>query len=802
MELITFNQLHLAAIDFVNTENEIYHTQLKVVGKWYHLYLKNNDVKKIYLNVPYYSDDFKVIAFNYLRAFTFLHHFINNAVLCNKYSEKCLFNIFDFKAKKREQTIKDLIFSFKKQKDNILIWGNNEEVITPTDTFLPLFNEQELIDFGDEVATANTFKLFQIIKQHSLVQKPVVVDLKNVIIAFNNLREDNFTTFISECFFNINNRISDDDAENIEVELGSLDLKQSIKIKYPNSIKIHPWITNVAENNFNLILNKRLAYQGIDNDDIYLTLQEIQDQSINFHIPEIEIIETNHSKDLYDHLRLFREDWAKLELNKFVYPFPKYWFLLINNQLTTDEWLTLFSEHYPFINNNSIVDTLKKIISELIAINWTSKLNDTSVNFYFPLLKNNRERKYSHLFSLFKNGLQENISVSHNHQTNNEGSQYFLDAFNTIDVVNKMYTESFSSCKLIIPDFLFYSYNPYLRYSVFKYAYTPFTSEARLILDVENEFKTEELIEKFNAKKTDLLKEARTGIKIYDSIFITESKEEDTNDVIDKEESELIELDFTNEEESEIEEKKYRKKTEQEKSLNTIEITNTNNTVLNLNENDVVLLKKNTTIESRVAGLKKGDLYITLKSLEKDLSNEGNSVININKLSKITAQIKEYKKNLQVKKTPFKDLQKNGATYKNETYFNNKFLKSEEFHLPRRKRNWDVICSYLNISDSDRDLSYIAWKGRADINSLKKMYSDVISFLLEEELMGSMDSNSCIIKVKAEIEQKHFNSYDNLKAKIEDFTTLNYAQIVLANIKNQLVFNEVKSIIKTNHVKK
>ena len=63
MEQITFNQLHLAAIDFVNTENIIYHNQLKVIGKWYHLYLNNNDVDKIYLNVPYFSDDFKVITF-------------------------------------------------------------------------------------------------------------------------------------------------------------------------------------------------------------------------------------------------------------------------------------------------------------------------------------------------------------------------------------------------------------------------------------------------------------------------------------------------------------------------------------------------------------------------------------------------------------------------------------------------------------------------------------------------------------------------------------------------------------------
>ena len=66
----------------------------------------------------------------------------------------------------------------------------------------------------------------------------------------------------------------------------------------------------------------------------------------------------------------------------------------------------------------------------------------------------------------------------------------------------------------MIPDFV-YSYNPYLRYSIFKYAYTPTISKARLILDVENELKTKELSDKYNTKKTDLLKEAGIGIKQY-----------------------------------------------------------------------------------------------------------------------------------------------------------------------------------------------------------------------------------------------------------------------------------------------
>ena len=112
MELITFNQLHLAAIDFVNTENE----QLKVVGKWYHLYLNNNGVHKIYLNVPYFSDDFKISAFNYLRAFTFLYHFTSNAELCYDYTKTCLFNIFDFKERQKHQTINELILLHLKNK--------------------------------------------------------------------------------------------------------------------------------------------------------------------------------------------------------------------------------------------------------------------------------------------------------------------------------------------------------------------------------------------------------------------------------------------------------------------------------------------------------------------------------------------------------------------------------------------------------------------------------------------------------------------------------------------------------------
>jgi uncharacterized protein YozE (UPF0346 family) len=49
-------------------------------------------------------------------------------------------------------------------------------------------------------------------------------------------------------------------------------------------------------------------------------------------------------------------------------------------------------------------------------------------------------------------------------------------------------------------------------------------------------------------------------------------------------------------------------------------------------------------------------------------------------------------------------LEKHGLVYKNEKYFNEKYVLKEEdytsenFILPKKKDNWKIICEYLGIN--------------------------------------------------------------------------------------------------------
>ena len=104
MEEITFDSLHLASLDYIDKKHNEHYNKLTVVGKWYFLFLNKEDKNKN-LYIPYFSEDFKEIALNYMRGFTYLFYFIKNAEVCKDFTNTCLFNIFDFNNKVKKKKL-------------------------------------------------------------------------------------------------------------------------------------------------------------------------------------------------------------------------------------------------------------------------------------------------------------------------------------------------------------------------------------------------------------------------------------------------------------------------------------------------------------------------------------------------------------------------------------------------------------------------------------------------------------------------------------------------------------------------
>jgi len=154
MDKIEFEKLHNIVTLFLKEERN---HELKILGSWYFRFLKS-DKEKLSLHLPYYSKEFSKIAFNYIRVFTLMFNLLKKERL-SKFEGTCLFDIFNYSANEK---VEKVTLDFEKQKGNRAYYGN--DTLTNLDTFLPVFNRQEIIEFGNPKSIKNTFKLFKIIR--------------------------------------------------------------------------------------------------------------------------------------------------------------------------------------------------------------------------------------------------------------------------------------------------------------------------------------------------------------------------------------------------------------------------------------------------------------------------------------------------------------------------------------------------------------------------------------------------------------------------------------------------------------
>jgi hypothetical protein len=86
---------------------------------------------------------------------------------------------------------------------------------------------------------------------------------------------------------------------------------------------------------------------------------------------KFKILDTNHSLPLFKALSEFRKAWRAYEFNKFTTPFPKYWFLFINQSIPKEEWFEMFKTDYPDVSERPIISSVKVIIDLIHDLNWS-----------------------------------------------------------------------------------------------------------------------------------------------------------------------------------------------------------------------------------------------------------------------------------------------------------------------------------------------------------------------------------------------------------------------------------------------
>ena len=762
MEKVEFVKIHNTTLDFLNEKDN---GKLRTIGFWYFNFLKSNS-DKLRLHLPYYSKDFTITAFNYVRAFTIIFNLVKNQKLSD-FEGTCLFDIFNYSKDKRAE---ELTLEFQKQKDNLLLW--QKDTITKLDTFLPVFKKEEIKDYYKASVIKNTFKLFKSIRNSSTINFPIHIEFKEKILSFNNFGTPD-ECLVSENLFPLNQKLSRKEAIEAKREL-SRDYENSISIKYPYSLKpIFP-LTELGRKKFNLIFNNRFAYNNeiLENDLILLKDECSIKTNLNY-----VIVTTNHSKKLYDLFKSFKEQWVQLELNKFITPFPKYWLLFLNPSLTKEQWLNQFKKDFPAVAEKPIIRIIEQIIEEVIELNWIEKILTNSTKILFPELKSNRKKRLEYVFNNFKNYIQSlnsNVEFINSINHDNLDSTIVLDSFNVIDLVNKSQNKPNKKINVAIPDFLYFGYQPWIKFHLFNYQFSPLLNDERKKLDNNynaNKVELEEI-------KTELISKIRSDLKKYRKKYIEDIKDENLED----ENADVEDLEFTNDEEIET-------------FNNDVDIDDEFVIIINDNltipSNEKVLLQRDSLLYVKARALKIGDRIIR----DSDITGLFQSNDFYDKLVNIPQDVLSYQKQLFTKKNIYKILKNKGISYKNQNYFDKTYaielVNEQTFRIPRRKKDWAIICEFLNIEDSYQQLSFIAYYGRSKQNELKKVYKTTIELLIENKWIGSIE-NPLIIESVSKIVKQH-NTIFNLSDSIE-ITEDEVSESIISTIFSQLEFTEIKTI--------
>ena len=348
-----------------------------------------------------------------------------------------------------------------------------------------------------------------------------------------------------------------------------------------------------------------------------------------------------------------------------------------------------------------------------------------------------------------------------------------FDSFNIIDLVNKSQNSLNKKINVAIPDFLYFGYQPWIKFHLFNYQFSPLLNDVRQKLDDNYDTNKDEL-EKI---KTELISKIKSDLKIYRNKYKEDIKDENLED----ENADIEDLEFTNDEEIDT----FGNDIEDD---NELVIINEN---LTIPSNEKVLLQKDSLLHVRAGALKIGDLIIR----NSDIAGLFQSNDFYDKLVDIPHNVLAYQKQLFAKNNIYKILKNKGISYQHQNYFDKTYaiqlVEEHTFRIPRRKKDWAIICELLNINDSDKQLSFIAYYGRSKQNELKEMYKTIIELLIENNWLGSIE-NPLILESVSQIVRQH-NTIFNISNSSE-ITEDEVSESIISTIFSQLEFTEIKTL--------
>ncbi|GAA4786075.1 hypothetical protein GCM10023231_12480 [Olivibacter ginsenosidimutans] len=715
---------------------------LSLIGSWYHKWLTLGG-EELVLKIPYYHKEIMPSLIEY-------HYWLDLLIKImavskvSDLSDSCLFDVRTYRLADRTKRYQTE-FSIEYRSSNSRLHRFDKDINVSVDRFLPLFTRDQINGYKEIVA--NVFDLMKAMGRENLIPYAVKFDLENDVTLFVKQTTEHFSEkAFAKMLCTEDFRNDDDQRDAVLDALLETDIRRCIVFTYPYHVDVSSAVVNEFRGRSKICrisLSNRFAHTEVEAQELILTRAEIgfgkQDDILNV-TDRFSIKKTGCGAELITGLRALRYEWNVAKFNSFSNPFPVKWLLCVHPGYTVDQWKVQFKNDYPDISGQLLLDCWR-IIELVYEVNWIDRFLPTDQNATLVLPKSTIHNEV--IFSLqeqlntrfkdviFADEIDQELIVN--------GRVYLLDPFNVILLNNITLCGNPENFHIVVPDFLFYTYQPFTRYLALKYHFDALTGGLREHLDE----RFPECSSQWKTLSETVLRSSKKELREFNSILAINDEEEQMDNpsgiVADLSAAELVERVVA----------KERKSIERTTPEHLYIHTSTRKLVLRPNA-PVLINQNGTLIRTIAAVLDTNVLFVPLDDVIKNMDLK----LVVDRLVTLSDDARNWHQNLKSLEEKdvhiFDRLKQQGLSISKQTFekdylYGNRSLG--ELHMPRAKRDWVLICERLRIKDS-----LTAWnvvKCREDINLLKSVYSEIIALMIDTGSFGVNVSDRVLDQITA-----------------------------------------------------
>ncbi|HTI58983.1 hypothetical protein [Mucilaginibacter sp.] len=756
-----------------------------MIGEWYFKWILL-DIPELSLKVPLYWKEQIRPLLEYLHWADLLLKLLS----CDPLKDLSGFALFDIRGYRSSDGYyrrnKNFTIEYLRSKPNVHCFDNG--VLVATDRFLPLFPDEQIP--GHKNIFEDLFYLLDAMGRGNFIPNALGIDLaKDITLHITESKLDIGNRALSRFIYTDLFRNDHNLRDKILDELQETDITRCLILTYPYHVDVSSAVINEFRGGsriFTIELSNRFCHEDITDEQLILTNAELgvgSSSDIIDVVNSYQVVNTNCDPLLIAALIELRNGWDKVGFNIFTTPFPTKWFMCIHRGFQLTVWEDRFKKDFYEVSGQLLAEAIA-VIRLIYQLDWIGNYLPRDKNAALllpkaPMFPDVISALKDHLIHTFGYiGYSEEIGDL----VQNGKPIILLDAFNIILLNNIPLSGNAERLRIVVPDFLYYTYQPFARYRALKYHFDALTRGARAIIDKDQTLH----LEQWQRQGQDLLEKCRNALRDFKRTKAI--KEDQGGDEQALEKPELV-SDLSRSEMLEHIVMEERRSAHRNLPIN-IEITVSGNRKIVLRPTTPVLIRKNGYLIRTIAAvLDDSSLFVPIEDIVKnmDIRNMVDRLITLSDGARHWHQ--DLLKLSQTEPGLYNGMRSEGLSISRPT-FEKDYLQNNdsenELHLPRSKNDWKIVCDRLAIED--RQTAWNAVKCREDINRLKAAYTRIIGLMVDTGSFGINISDSVIeqiTRILAELPDTSVNE----KEKKRDTIAL------IAEISDKIHLEQIEQII-------